>query len=198
MQPAIKCIVEGDGEVGALPMLVRRIANGMHPPLNIEIRQSIKLPRTKLLKKGELERAIAIAKYEVGLCGIIILMDADKACPAELGPRLKEHALRVAGGVPVTFTFAKWEYEAWFIASCASLAARGKLTPDVSPPGDLEGVRDAKGWISARMLSDRPYKETLDQEKFSSLFSIDEALQNSRSFRKFHKEVVEMLSGFTR
>ena len=87
-------MVEGHGEVEALPVLIRRIAQEFDPQLSVIIPQPIRSKRDRLLhRSGELERAIELAARNVaGAGGILLILDADQDCPAELGPRLLKSA----------------------------------------------------------------------------------------------------------
>ncbi len=52
------CIVEGRGEVQAVPELLRRIQRELAPELDLRIRQPWRIGRSKLVKTGELEDAV--------------------------------------------------------------------------------------------------------------------------------------------
>ena len=53
-------------------------------------------------------------------------------------------------------------------------------------------VRDAKGWLSERMESNRKYGETLDQPALAALFDIEQARQ-ADSFDKCYRDIVRLL-----
>jgi hypothetical protein len=81
---AIACIVEGQGETEALPLLVRRILASQAPALHVltPIRQS----RSKLIEAGGFERALQLARLKLGGVGaVLVVLDADDDCPAQLG-----------------------------------------------------------------------------------------------------------------
>ena len=56
----IVAVVEGQGEVAALPTLLRRVLAQLNPPTEIEIARPIRQPRGTLLKDGGIEAAVGI------------------------------------------------------------------------------------------------------------------------------------------
>ena len=54
----IASIVEGHGECEAVPILVRRIAKTLDPSLAPVVHPVIRVPASKLVKQGEIERAV--------------------------------------------------------------------------------------------------------------------------------------------
>ena len=87
--PTITTIVEGHGEVDAVPILIRRIAERALPGVNVQVPLPIRVERNRLLKARELERAVELAARLTGQDGcILILLDADDDCPAEIAPQI--------------------------------------------------------------------------------------------------------------
>ncbi len=91
----IVAIVEGHGEVAALPILLRRIYRQLNPADYLEVPQPIRVGRQKLLKAGELEDAVELAGRQTGPGdGILIVLDADSDCPKDLGAQLLSRACK--------------------------------------------------------------------------------------------------------
>ena len=183
----IACIVEGDGEVRALPVLLRRLAES-RGIFDIRIPAPIRVHRDQFIRRDEEFRRkllLAAAKADGGT--VLILLDADDDCPAHLAADLNRRALEVLGEVIVAVVVPQREYEAWFLAAAGSLAGKRGLQEDLVAPMDSDAVRNAKGWLSERMSNGR-YHEVSDQPAMTALLDIDEALAASRSFRKFVKE----------
>jgi len=89
--------------------------------------------------------------------------------------------------------FAHREYEAWFLASLNSIAKQYDLLPtDLKYEGNIEDRRDVKGWLTKQMPPGRAYKETIHQKIFTSLMNLDQACQNSRSFRRLYHAIQEL------
>src|SRR5688572_29082730 len=87
---------------------------------------------------------------------VLVVLDGDDDCPAQLGPVLLRRAEGACRTIPVAVVLAKKEFEAWFIASAASLAGRRGLPADLRAPADPEAIRDAKGWLSCQMPRGSP------------------------------------------
>jgi hypothetical protein len=108
----IACIVEGHGEVEAVPILVRRIAERVDPTLYIQARRPLRITRSQLVRAGELERAVELAARQVGRHGgILVLIDSDDDCPAQLGPQLLDRARKARNDLPIGVVLAKREFE---------------------------------------------------------------------------------------
>src|ERR1700726_1281424 len=133
MTISIISIVEGDGEVAALPLLVRRLATDIRPQHWVQAPYPIRVPRDKLLKPNQLERYFRLAAAQAAGCGVLIVLDAEdpvQGCPADLGPSIKARASLVRDDVPTLVVIAKNEYEAWFLAAAESLRGQRRLRQD--------------------------------------------------------------------
>jgi Domain of unknown function (DUF4276) len=189
------CVVEGDGEVIALPVLVRRIAERVDASLYVQVPRPVQVKRNRLGSQfGDLERAIELAVRQIQRPGgILVLFDADDDCPQTVGPEMlrRLHALR--SDIPISVVLAKREYEAWFLAAAESIRDQRGLAPDLAPPPDPEGIRGAKEWLRSRMPKHRKYTETSDQAALTALFDLDLARNRSGSFDKCYREIEGLL-----
>ena len=189
----IASVVEGHGEVDALPKLLYRVAQelGVHlltpkPPMRV--------PRSKLIAPQGIENAVnAKASEVVGAGGILVLADADDDCPAELGPQLLARARKARQDKRVAVVLAKHEFEAWFLAAAPSLAGKHGFPGNLLLPPDPEVPRDCKGWLSDARAAGHSYKETVDQASLASAFDMKMARDNSPSFDKFYRDVAWLL-----
>jgi hypothetical protein len=192
MKVSIACIVEGDGDVAALPVLLRRIAAETDVAIALDSPRPIRVPRDKIVKSDELEHRVVLAvQKSEGLGGVLILIDADTDCPSEMGPKLLARARIVRSNVPIAVVLAKHEFETWFLAAAESLRGKRGLPLDFRRPDNPEAIRGAKEHLAQFMP--RGYSERLDQPAFADQFSFEEAKQHSRSFRKCYKEVRRLL-----
>ena len=117
-------VIEGHGEVEAVPLLIRRIGYEICG-LNVQTTRPVRITKTSLVRPGELERAIRLAQRNAGPSGpVVVILDADKDCPALLGPDLKARALPIAQGHHVAIIIPKMEFESWFLAAASSLAGK--------------------------------------------------------------------------
>ena len=192
-QVTIASIVEGDGEVRALPRLLHRIAQenglaGLVPPIPMRV------SRGKLTCPGGIERAAsAIAARVPGEGGVLVLLDADDDCPAELGPQLLARARKARPDRQIAVVLANREFEAWYLAAAPSLAGKHGFPETFSAPADPESPRDCKGALTRARVAGHPYKETVDQAVLASVFDLEMARAVSPSFGKFYREVALLL-----
>ncbi len=180
-------IVEGDGEVSALPILLRRVCQWKTPNTYPEIPTPIRVRRDRFLNKDvEFDRHLELASSKCQENGwILILLDADNDCPADLSQSILARAQKIVPHRKISVILANREYEAWYIAGAASLNGKRGITLDdhEEDSRNSESIRDAKGWISERMTTGS-YKEVIDQPALSASVDLLTAFENSRSFRK--------------
>lgn len=185
----IASIVEGDGEVAALPVLLRRLNEWRPGRGYAQALPPIRVHRDRFIRRDdEFRKRLSLAAAKCGEHGwILVVLDADDDCPATLAAELYQRAKQHVPHRRLSVVLAKREYEAWFIAAARSLdGRRGFRCPD-EVPDDAESPRDAKGWLRRNMEAGT-YSEVLDQPAFTAHFDLQRAFDNSRSFRKLCKE----------
>lgn len=171
----VASIVEGEGDVAALPVLLRRLAfeAGAY---DLELLHPLRLARGKMVKPAELRRHVELAARRTDRDdAILVVLDADDDCPADLGPRLLAHALEQRNDRRISVIVIPREFEAWFLAGAAGLAGKRGLPQDLQPPPRPEAFRDAKGWLARHM--ERGYHATRDQEPFAAIVDLEAARQ---------------------
>ncbi len=185
----VATIVEGNGEVAAVPILLRRLGEWRTPGIYTQVLAPIRVRRDRFLNRDEeFRRHLLLAAAKCGPDGwILVLLDADDDCHAELGEDLLQRAQRHVPHRRVSIVLASREYEAWFIAAAASLDGHRGFSFDPPEVSDGERLRDAKGWMKARMAAGA-YRETTDQPAFSARMDLPLAFDRSRSFRKLCSE----------
>ena len=194
MTVKIGCIVEGHGEVEAVPILIRRVAALHYPELTTVMPTPIRIPRNRVFKAGELERAVGLAVRNIGRQGaIFIILDSDDDCPAKLGPSLLRQVSQVFRNMPIAVVLAKHEFEAWFLAAAVSLRGERGLRSDIDPPSDPEAIRGAKEWLYDRMQSGKTYRSKRDQPALTARLNLEQA-RNADSFDKCYRDIVRLLS----
>ena len=182
-------IVEGHGDVEAVRVLLRRVLQEKLQRYDVAVERSIRVPKGKLLKPSELERAVNLAARRTSATdGIIVLVDADDDCPAELAPAMATRATQSRPDRRISVVIAKSEFESWFVAAADSLAGYRGLFDGLAAPANAERIRDAKGWLSSNMPTGSTYRETIDQAAFASRIDLDKARQ-CPSFDKFMREI---------
>jgi hypothetical protein len=191
--PKIVPIVEGDGEVTAVPLLLRNI-------LTRDMRYDVQIAQPKnangrgnLTKAGGLERFIRYAWKERDCGAILILLDAENECPENIARDFSRRAEAIGVLFPVVIVVAKRMFEAWILASISTIAGRLDLPSGLIPPADVEAVPNPKSWIDQHFPRGRAYKETQDQEAMTALMDLGLA-SSSRSFRRLEHGMQEALT----
>lgn len=186
----IAAIVEGDGEVESLPILIRRHAQQLGWTARVQVDPVLRQPASKLLKPGELERHLILGRRKLGgPGGLLVLLDSDDACPAQQGPALLARVRAAVSDLPSAVVLAHREYEAWFVAAATSLGGRRGLPPSLVPHPNPEGLRGCKEWLTGFMPQGRPYSPRLDQPALTAAFDFEAALAACPSFDKCHREI---------
>lgn len=152
----IAAIVEGDGEVDALPILLRRLADWRTPDRYPQPLRPIRVRRDRFLnREQEFSRHLQLAAKKCGGDGwILILFDADDDCPAELGPMTLERARICVPHRPVSVVLANREYEAWFIAAAPSLQGCRGFVYEPTDRVDAEVPRNGTSSVLTEVSDD--------------------------------------------
>jgi hypothetical protein len=126
---------------------------------------------------------------EGGTGAIVVLLDADDDCPAQLGPRLLGQMANRWPAVRKSVVLPKCEFEAWFLAAAISLRGRRRIRHDAAPPPNPEAIRGAKGFLERELMeAGSTYSPTVDQPSFAALFSFAEA-RACPSFEKLCRDL---------
>jgi hypothetical protein len=175
----IASIVEGHGEVAALPILLRRIHGEMtSAPVELLVNSPIRIKAGSFFNDSEyrhryLQMAAAKARHSGRKPLILVLLDCEDGCPATLGPELSNSLASQSGSIPVMVVLAYREYETWLLAAASSLSGVRGFPDGIEAPFDPEKRRDAKGWLTQQL--GRRYNEPSDQPAFTSAFDMDVA-----------------------
>lgn len=186
-------IVEGHGEVEALPVLLRKIFVEINPskvPV-MSRNTTLRVPKGSILKEGGVEKAIRTAIIRSpSIAAVLVLIDSDGGCPAQLGPQLLARLQACCNHLHTSAVIAHREYETWFIHAISSFSTHKDFVNGIAFPSDPESIQDAKKWI-ARQKNDGTYSEVLDQPRYSSIIDLNLA-RNSDSFDKLYREAIKI------
>lgn len=194
----ISSIVEGHGEVQAVPILLRRIAATFDPRLVLRVNPPLRVKRDRFIRDTlEFTRYVELAARKAQPHGgVFILLDAEDNCPAILGPDLLQRAQAIRSDIPFAVVLAKHEYESWFLAAARSLRGIGGLPLDLDPPADPEGRSGAKEWLEGRLTAGR-YIGQKHQPELTEVFDFAQAAR-ADSFQKCLREVRWLLNSLAK
>ena len=204
--------VEGDGDVEAVPILVKRLLTEFALWDSVQLdKAAFRIGGVENVSGKNQERwgrrlNAALKRHDVG--GILVILDGDARrwegkpfCAAEAARELTDRARETGAGSVYSLgvVFACREFESWLLAGIESLAGQrlsdgrpGVRAGATAPKGDLEKVpRGAKEAIGKLMPSG--YKETLDQAELTSLVDIGQIRQRGlRSFSRLEVAIQQL------
>ncbi|MDD3581204.1 MAG: DUF4276 family protein [Desulfobacca sp.] len=192
---SIVAIVEGNGEVKAVPELLRRLLDIRKrfdieiskPPINAHGRGNITKP-------NGLENFLRVAEKRPDCKAILVLMDAERDCAKDVAQKLALRARNLITHIAIAVVAPNHMFENWFLASLETLAGKRGLEANLPTVNNPESIGNPKKWLTEHMGPGRIYKENLDQVAMSALINTDFVKQRSRSFRRLEHALDELLA----
>lgn len=206
-------IVEGHSEVVALPALLHRIWNELLGwPCRLHVLDPARKHRDDVLKvtSDTLEKAVNAAFVQARMLArqdrdpaslgvVLLLVDAEGACPAQLAPGLLGRGQQARKDARVTCVLPNRMFENWITAGAAGLAGlrlseECVLPATIQPPPDPEAV-GGKRWISQLLLDEakHTYSETGDSVELVRAMDLAAARASSPSFDKLCRELAKLI-----
>jgi hypothetical protein len=183
----IRPIVEGQGEVQAVPLLLRRLRDHAGLP-EIEFVRPHRRQRSEFVNRAALQTSVRVAFLDPACSAVVVIFDADDDCPKELGPTIEKWASEAAEGRPTSVILANREYEAWLLAGIEALRGRRSIREDARLHSEPEKPRSPKDQLTQRMWIGSAYSPAVDQAPLTAHFDLAAAYRACRSFRKLVKE----------
>jgi hypothetical protein len=182
-------IVEGPGDVQAVPILLRRLLTERHEIYDIDVLRPYRYGELVKVSKNFVRYALAAAKENAP---ILWTVDCDDGCPVEWVNHLEE---QIPAGFPVPIGFALFvrEYESMFLAEHACLRSRLAVKAETPALPNPETYRDAKGEITRMMPGTAAYKEMVHQPSLTATIDLNVALANSRCLRHLDKTLLNLV-----
>jgi hypothetical protein len=193
MTVTLATIVEGRSEVESVPILLRRILSSLQASPVIAVARPFRVSRTRVVREGELERALEqVIRDRSNVKGIIVLLDAEDDDPAALGSRLLDRC-RKTTNIPAVVVLAIREFEGWFLGAKESLRNLQGITSGAKAPEKPETIRGAKERLTRNMQPGRRYLEVEHQPAFAEKMDIQAAAARCPSFQRLLDKVKELL-----
>jgi hypothetical protein len=201
-------VVEGQTEQGCIDTLLHRVwhellcstdrlqvvepfrgqRDSLTHPKGETLTDSVQKAYLKLLAKSKKDPAAQTL--------LLILLDAERDCPATLAPRLLEVARKaLPANAPVACVLAKSMLENWIVAGASTLAGVNGL-PDPLPTDDAPEDGSGANWLERQLRSKdraRKYKKTVDAEVFVRAMNLSDCRAKSPSFDKLCRELAARL-----
>ena len=168
----IQPIVEGHGEIDAVPVLLRRICYELGCCTSAKIAHPMRIPRSRMVQEKEIRRYARIASLLPGCDLILLVMDADDDCAKEISDLIRPWIRAESLCAHFEIIVIPREYECWIIAALESLQGVRGIGGNAASPQHPEQVKDAKGYITRQMEGSGRYQPTTDQAALSQLVDL--------------------------
>lgn len=190
----ILLVVEGEADVLAAPLLVRRVLHEVIKQFGWEVftqrRKDIEHLRSR--DWYNFNRYLKAA-YNEG-APILWMLDADDGCPVDLARQFYSMAAATPVRQPLAFAFWHREYETMFLHSPSAIQSKYALDKCPAPPVPPEKCRGAKEWISKQLPAGLTYKERVDQPALSSVVDLSLLRANYKSYAHFERCILWLTS----
>jgi Domain of unknown function (DUF4276) len=196
MSKKIELIVEGVGDVQALPVLVERILRA-HNIFDVQVAQPVHRRGEIRTVRTRFNEFFRIAAYHGRPVLCVLDFDCDD-CHDALGE--EREFLRMAQAIrpqyPFQACFLVKEYESLFLWDLeATKTVFPLIKSDYVFPDNPELIRDAKGELSKAQPVGYSYKPTAHQEQLSRKVSLELLREKSASFQRLEQAVLALAQG---
>lgn len=196
-------IVEGQTEQSCVERLLHRIwTELLQRPERLQVLEPFRGHRdalvhvngvalTESVQKAFLKLQAKLRRDTQALALLLILLDAEGDCPAELAPRLLETARQARRDAVISCVLAKRMLENWIVAGAASLAGVNGLPDSLQTPENPE-ERSGSFWLNEQLRSrsqTRKYTKTADASIFVRAMNLTECRARSPSFDKLCRDL---------
>lgn len=200
-------IVEGHAEQRCVERLLHRIWKELlHRPERLQVLEPFRASRDALVHRNGVELTQTVEKVFVKLQAkarrdtesrslLLLLLDAEGECPAQLAPRLLAAATAGRTDAVLACVLAKRMLENWIVAGAATLAGVNGLPHPLQLPNDPED-RNGAAWLEEQLRSrnqKRSYKKTTDAALFVQKMDLEQCRNLSPSFDKLCRELARFL-----
>jgi len=161
-------IVEGHGEVEAVPNLMARLGKELCPGL--PWRQPIRgtnLHQWEGQRRGGIRIYAELVRSKQDAGALLILRDEDDQCPRDLAPKMAERLRGLKLPFPTAYVLFHPEYEVLFLPCLEDM---GLPTWDRD---SWEARRGIKEWLSGQLPKGRSYKPTVDQLRMTRSLDLE-------------------------
>lgn len=119
-EPHIGLVVEGAGDLGAVPLLLRKYLHSIEDFRDLLGKPVPAHGRDKALRAGALEGFVVTAASRPGCVGVLVVLDGEGDCVAELGTELLGRST-TSTGRPLAVALADSDFESWLYSSAETM-----------------------------------------------------------------------------
>ncbi|HEV7165989.1 MAG TPA: DUF4276 family protein [Gammaproteobacteria bacterium] len=180
-------VVEGEGDVDATRLLMRRVLAQFFDrhDYKIHVHRRHDLCHLRANDWANFKRYFNAAHAEE--CPIIWLLDCDDGCALDWLRNIYKVVAQLGLRQPLAFVFWVREYEAMFLYDLESIKEKLGIEEFHDIPADPQAKRGVKEWISSQLPSGFAYRESLDQERLTAVVDLEKIKTGYRSFEHLIK-----------
>jgi len=183
--PHIGLIVEGPGDQGAVPLLLRSWRQKQ-----ADFRDLLGKPirtngRDRALREAGLEGYVYAAAARPGCRAVLIVLDGEGDPVCKLGPILRDRA-KVATDKDIVVALADPMFEAWIVASAETMELAGLAFAAAPNPATL--IR--------RALASVAYAKPTWQPRLTARMDFDRAIPRSASLKRLLARFDQLVDAF--
>jgi hypothetical protein len=187
-------IVEGHGDVRAVPVLVRRILES-HGIYDVQLLPPQRRGEHPSIKRLFDNYFLAAIKDNAAILWIMDFDSKEYECPYIESNELLARAHALRPGWPLKVAFLVKEYEALFLHDeQATRAVFTDIPKQAEFPAVPEEIRGAKEWLSHLRPSGMAYKESVHQEKITARLDLHLLRERSKDFAHLERAVLHLIN----
>lgn len=186
-------IVEGAGDVRAVPLLVRRIleARGIYDVTLLPTQRRGEFPS---VAKHFDTFFLAATKEKAPILWVMDFDSKGYDCPYTEADRLLNRAQELHPDWPVKIAFIIKEYECLFLHDEQATRTIFTDIPQTAEfPQTPEQIRGAKERLSEMRPRGKAYKETVHQEKITARLNLDLLRERSKDFVHMERAILHLI-----
>jgi len=173
--PHLGLVVEGRGEIQAVPALLRKRLEEKGDYRDIVGKPVPCNGRFNALRPRGIEGYVAVAAARPGCRGVLVVLDGEGDAVCELGPELAKRASQHSAGKEVVTCLADAKYEDWLVSSAESLEL-----PNLAYRPEADAVK-----VLREALHPIKYVKPIWQPKLTYRMSLDLAASRNQSLARF-------------
>jgi hypothetical protein len=139
-EPHIALIVEGPGDGGAIPVMLRKYLYERAMFIDVLATPLATNGLGNVTSAGGIEKFVSVAASRPGCRAILVVLDSDRECVVERATALLSRVGHVAQ--PVTIALAERDFEDWIYASAETLGFEdfAPWRPDINGGAEIKNA----------------------------------------------------------
>lgn len=186
-------IVEGDGDLKAVPILLRNLLalHGLHETQILPPHKRGELPKVA----SGFDNYFRMALKENAAILLVLDFDCEYCdCPYQEAAKLYERAQSIRNNWPFKIAFLVKEFESLFLTEIQAAKNVLALPSNTVFPEEPRTIRDAKGWLSKVLPKGSSYKPTVHQAKITARLEFERLRETSPDFRHLENSLLHLAS----